>query len=151
MKENTTVSGTDKETVNASSFLFNDDSMQEKLNNQLVIYPVLKFTEKGQTIKGLVIDVINYPNMNEGKGSILVNLNTLNKDIPIVTFWLNTVAQSQMFKVLGIKPNSNATFEEKAKILEQMKDKEIVIRFEGEQKSTKKGYKPYMNYTIVEA
>lgn len=122
---------------------------QKKIDDAKIQYPIWKPTKEGQILKGYVHEVLEFPQLNDGKGSLLLNLRTDNEKFPMVGFWLNTVAQSQLIKITGKKP-ADTSFDEKAKIIKDVTDKLILIKYEGEVKSQKKGYKPYQNYTIVE-
>lgn len=126
-----------------------DDGVQKTFAEAKQVYPVLKMTEAGQIFQGMVIDVIGYEKMNEGRGSILFNLKTQSEKTPVVTFWLNVVAVSQCAKILNVK-SIPQEFVEKLSMLEGMTGKGIYIRFNGTKKATKKGYQPYQDYTILE-
>lgn len=122
---------------------------QKKIDDAKIQYPIWKPTNPGQVLKGYIYQVLGFPNLNDGKGSILLNIRTDNEKYPMVGFWLNTVAHSQTMKITGMKP-VNDSFDEKLKAIEPIRERLILIRYEGEVKSQKKGYKPYQNYTIVE-
>jgi len=122
---------------------------KQKIKESKVRYPLWKPSIIGQTLKGYVHEVLDFPELNDGKGSVLLNLKTSSETYPIVAFWLNTVAISQMMKLTGKKPESD-TFVEKAKIIQLMQDKLLLIQYEGEVASKIRGRKPYQNFTIIE-
>lgn len=124
------------------------DEIKEKLKNAKTQYPQWKGKDIDDTLVGEVVEVLDFPNLNDGKGSILMNIRTDDEKYPVVAYWLNTVAQSQCYGIVG-KP-ANESHDERARVLKLMQGKLIAIRYSGEKKSSKRGYKPYQDYTIIE-
>lgn len=137
-----------EETIYANMNQKISDEIKEKLKNAKTQHPQWRGQNIDDSLVGEVAEILDFPNLNDGRGSMLMNLRTDDENYPEVAFWLNTVAQSQCFNIVG-KP-INETHEEKAKTLKQMEGKLIAIRYNGEKKSSKRGYKPYQDYTIIE-
>jgi hypothetical protein len=125
------------------------DEEKTKIKESKVRYPIWKPNIIGQSLKAYVHEILDFSELNDGKGSILLNLKTSSESFPFVAFWLNTVAISQIMKLSGKKPDSES-FADKVKVIQLMQDKLLLIQFEGEVASKIKGRKAYQNYTIVE-
>ena len=127
----------------------NEIETQEKLNKAKVQYPVWKATKEGQTISGMIKEILTFKDLNgKDKHGILINLQTKNDKFPIISIWANTVILSGLKRMASSQNFS--TFESMTEALKTNENKLIALRYEGEEKSSVKGFKPYQNYTITE-
>jgi hypothetical protein len=150
----------DEKEENTTSVNMGNDDLKQIMADLQVKYPAWKPDVEGAMLAGKITDVKNYPFMHQGKGSIMVVIDT-GLEVPNdkVAFWLNTVALSQMLKirnekiVKGEKPiDMEADFETKASAVEELVDTDIIVQYTGEKKSedkTKKNLNAYQKYSIV--
>lgn len=137
-----------------------DEALQQRLEDAQVKHPAWKPEKEGAILAGKIADVRGFPFMHQGKGSIMAVVETgLEDDDNHVAFWLNTVAQSQLFKLRNedLKQGDNpvdleADFETRLAAIKELVGEDVIIQYTGEQKSEdkkKKGLNPYQKYTIV--
>lgn len=126
-----------------------EKDVQEKLNASKTLYPQWKGDTKGQTITGYVKEILTFKDLNgKDKHGVLVNLQTKNDAYPVVSIWANTVILSGLKRIA--EGQNFMSFETMTESLKTIEGKTIALRYEGEEKSSQKGFKPYMNYTVVE-
>lgn len=138
-----------KEIIYANIDESTDKEMQDKLNEAKIQYPIWKGEIKGQTISGYVKEILTFKDLNgSNKHGVLLNLQTKSEEYPIVTVWANTVILSGLKRLATLQ--NFMSFEAMTESLKTIEGKLIALRYEGEEKSSQKGFKPYQNYTIVE-
>ena len=126
-----------------------EQNIQKKLNEAKIQYPQWKPDIKGKTITGYIKEILTFKDLNgKEKHGVLINLQTKNDKYPIVSIWMNTVLLS-LFKRLSTE-QSFGDFESLTRSIKTCEGRIFAIRYEGEEKSSVKGFSPYQNYTVIE-
>jgi hypothetical protein len=102
-------------------------------------------------IKGIVLGFVGLPHLNDGAGGIILNIQTEAPNTPFLSVWMTSVLYSQFYKLVEHTEDFREDdFDTKISVLRESEMKRIGIIYLGEVKGSKKGYRPYKNYKVVE-
>lgn len=112
-------------------------------------YPLWKPEKAGSILIGYVNNVIGMPNLNMGKGSILLELKTRNEKYPVVSMFSNVVIENQLINISKMECNKTV-FESKLNCIKSLIGRTFAFTYNGEIQGKQAGSKPYRDYIIVE-